>query len=129
MSTQQIMVLLGVCTLVLTVAAPMLAFWGSNKYFKGRLDQWQKGIENWQRHMDGQILELRQAFERSNVAVLASRLETAEREIESLREWKHVRVDPYVGAMDGLKAQVDGLATLVSHLRTRGRGSQSGAAG
>lgn len=40
-------------------------------------------------------------------ADVQTKLDSAEREILRLREWRHLKGDPYVGAVDALKQRVD----------------------
>lgn len=46
----------------------------------------------------------------NNAAVLLSRIDTHEKDLEGLRKWKHLVIDPYVpGAIDALKDRTDRL--------------------
>jgi hypothetical protein len=43
------------------------------------------------------------------LALMDERIKRAELDILDLRKWKHEKGDPYIGAVDVLKARIDGL--------------------
>lgn len=67
-----------------------------------RMDRAAMHLENSQRldRIEGHV---------SKTNVLESALLRAEDDIRDLREWKHERADPYIGAVDALNARVEHL--------------------
>lgn len=56
------------------------------------------------------IAEIKSHIRTSDQAALTERVRRTEKDIQDLRDWKHLKIDPYVpGAIDGLKERVDRL--------------------
>lgn len=41
--------------LVLAIISPMLAWWGSSRYFNGRFEEWKRSSEDWRRNVDKRL--------------------------------------------------------------------------
>ena len=83
-----------------------------------RFEQWIKDKERFDH--DFRHDEYAQAVTTINLTLypLAKEVEVMVNELDKLREWKHLKGDPYVGAMDALKAQVDRIeARMNGYLR------------
>lgn len=84
--------------LLVTVIGSALAFWGNNRYFTGRFEQWREDV--------------RERFDRihdriDGIEVMRDRIETNGREIDKLRELKH--------DIAGVQKSVSMLVDLIKH--------------
>ena len=66
--------------------------------------------------------EYSSAIQRINLELypLTKQVEILDAELEKLREWKHLRADPYIGAMDAMRQQIDRLETRMNSYLKRG---------
>ncbi len=86
-----------------------------------RFEQWIKDKERYDHEFRHD--EYAPAIQRINLELypLAKQVEMLDSELEKLREWKHLRGDPYVAAMDAMKQQIDRLELRMnSYLKGRG---------
>ena len=96
--------------IVFAILSPMLAWWGASRFFAGQFSEWKRNSDHWRAVTDKRLEAMELALQSSSYAVMSSRLQRAEQDILDLREWKHVRADPYISAVDVLKTRVDALA-------------------
>jgi hypothetical protein len=92
--------------LAVAIASPILAWWGSSKFFLGAFGEWKQASEDWRKGLGRRLDEMEAAVTKAGLSI---RIERNERDILDLREWKHVQVEPYVRAVEVLKERVDKL--------------------
>lgn len=95
--------------LLIALLTPLLAWWGSTRYFAGVITTQQEAAVTWREAAEHRLFEIEKALRESSYAVLKERVDRADQDIQSLRKWRHEKADPYIGAMDMLKARVDSL--------------------
>lgn len=102
----------------LALISPALAWWGTTKYFTGKVQQWiddtEQSTKEWRTDVGRRLQVLEEQMTDTEKAVLATKVETMGQEIWSLREWKHLRGDPYVNAMDALNKRVERLERILN---------------
>ena len=95
------------------VISSALFWWGAYRYFTGQIGEWRKSV-------DKDIAELTRRLERhiykdelvhEKVAIISSDLKRSEKDIQDYRDYKHEKLDPYVGAMDAMNQRVERLET------------------
>lgn len=97
-----------VITIIFMGASPFLAWWGATRFFAGQFIEWRKSSEEWRLLVDRRLEKIDTVLASTTYAVVIERLNNLEKSVNNLREWKHVRVDPYIpGAVDALKSRVD----------------------
>lgn len=84
-------------------------WWGAIRYFQGQYTQWKSSV-------DEKISELTRRHERhvdkdeeehKALAVLTSQFAHSAKDIQDLRDYKHLTIIPYIGSHDTLKIRVD----------------------
>lgn len=50
----------------------------------------------------------------SNVALIGIVYKILDREIQTLRKWRHMKGDPYIGAMDQMNKRVDRIEKVLN---------------
>lgn len=110
-----------VATLLFSVLSPILAWWGSSRYFVGRYDEQQKATELWRGWMERKIESLDVMVRANTYAVLLGRVDRMEIDVGDLQSWQGSTGDGYVRAVDVLKERVDNLVKDVSDLKGRPR--------
>lgn len=97
-------VMLGIALL-----SPLLAWWGSTRYFAGMLSAQEEAAAAWRTGAESRLSQIETMLRANSYDAMLVRMARTEKDISDLREWKHVKADPYVGAVDVLKSRVDQL--------------------
>lgn len=96
--------------LLIALLTPLLAWWGSTRYFAGVISAQQEASVTWRESAEKRLGEIETALRASSYAVLKERMDRADQDILALRKWRHEKGDPYIGAVDALKYRVDELS-------------------
>lgn len=94
---------------VLAILSPVLAWWGSTRYFVGRFDEWKRHSEEWRRLTDVRLDNLDPVKRAELAAQMEQRVKTLEIELDKIRKWRHERGDPYISALNALEPRVSKL--------------------
>lgn len=94
--------------IAIAVSSSALFWWGAYRYFTGQIGEWRKFVDEklaehvrrLERHIDKDELAHQQ------VAVLGSDSKRHAKDIQDLRDYKHLKLDPYIGAMDAMNNRV-----------------------
>lgn len=101
---------------VFMLAAPVLAWWGSNRYFTGRFDEQQRNTQEWRMNVEQRLRNIDTTLTANSYAVLAVKMEHVEQDLAGMHRWKHEVIDPYVpGAINALKERLDKIEHRVWH--------------
>jgi hypothetical protein len=96
--------------LLVAICSPIVAWWGTTRYFTGKVQQWieanEQATRDWRDEVAARLQALEAHFRNTEQAVIATKVESITKEVWSLREWKHARGEPYVGAMDAMNQRV-----------------------
>lgn len=96
--------------LAIAVLSPMIAWWGTARYFSGKVQQWiettEKSTLEWREEVAARLQALEAHFRNTEQAVVATKVEALTTEVWGLRQWKHTRAEPYIGAMDAMNQRV-----------------------
>jgi len=95
--------------IAISLAGPALIGWGGYKLFIGRITEWRgfmdekhtEVVRRLERHID------KDEIVHESVAVLKRDSERQTKDIQDLRDYKHLKVDPYIGAMDAMNKRMD----------------------
>ena len=90
----------------IAIASPILAWWGSSKFFLGAFAEWKHASEEWRKSLGERLNQMEDAVTKAGLSL---RVERNEKDILDLRGWKHAQVEPYIRAVDVLKERVDKL--------------------
>lgn len=81
--------------LVLALLSPLLAWWGSTRYFAGVMNAQQEAAVIWRETAEKRLGEIEKALRESSYAVLKDRMDRADIDILALRTWRH-QIDPFI---------------------------------
>lgn len=102
--------LLPVATLIMAVATPFLAWWGSSRYFTGQFEQWRANSEEWRHRTDNRLDAIDHTIQAGSWPALVVRVARTEQDVLELRRWKHEKVDAYIPrAVDDLERRISRL--------------------
>ena len=94
-------------TVLFAAISPLLAWWGSTRYFSGRFVEWRKSSDEWRDRVDKRLESFdvgsRAALD-ENIKLRISRLES---ELDNVREWKHLRAEPKLGMLNAIITRID----------------------
>lgn len=97
--------------LLVVLLSPILAWWGSSKFFEGRLEQWQANSDSWRAFATQRFETLEATMKTLADAAVYRRLNVLEEnlaaQIDYVSEMKHLVIDPYIRAVEVLKTRVD----------------------
>lgn len=97
--------------LILAIASPAIAWWGTTRYFVGKVQQWidnnEASTREWRAEVSTRLQALEVHFRNTEQAVISTKVDSLVSEVWALRKWKHERAEPYIGAVDALKNRVD----------------------
>lgn len=93
--------------LIIAVLSPLLAWWGSTRYFAGVVSAQQEAAQIWRQNCEKRLADIEEVLRTNSYSAMLVRMARAEQDITELRGWKHLKVDPYIGALDVLKSRVD----------------------
>lgn len=104
-------------TLLLAIVSPVLAWWGSTRYFNGRFEEWRKASDEWRKRMEDKLerFDIAGTLRATLDENVKLRLQTLEREVTALRRWKHTKGERYVGALDAVNSRIHKLEESAQH--------------
>ena len=100
--------------LAIALLSPVLVWWGTFKYFSGRITQWIKNNDEWRDEISVRLKSMEEHFRKTDQAIVATKVSSLELEILRLRKWRHERADPYVSAMDAMNQRVQRIERVLN---------------
>lgn len=102
--------LLPLAAFIFMMATPILAWWGSTRYFTGRFDEQQLHTRQWRELIEKQLEHINATLSANSYAAMLVRMQHVEEDLTRIHRWKHTVVDPYIpGAVDAMKHRLDRL--------------------
>jgi hypothetical protein len=95
-----------IVAVAVAIASPILAWWGSSKFFLGAFGEWKRSSEEWRKGLGVRLDQMEDAVTKTGLLI---RVVRNEKDILDLRGWKHEQVEPYIRAVEVLKERVDKL--------------------
>lgn len=75
--------------------SPLLAWWGSSRYFAGSMQAQQEAASAWRKDAERRLAEIESILRANSYSAMLVRMDRAEKDLDDLRRWKH-QVDPYI---------------------------------
>lgn len=101
--------LLATATFLLAIVSPVLAWWGSNRYFTGRWEEQSVSTAQWRVTVEKRMDSIDQMLQTMSFSAVMLRLQRIEEDIERLRSWQESEGTAYIRATDVLNERVGAL--------------------
>lgn len=100
---------LPVAMLLLAVMSPMLAWWGSNRYYIGRWEEQSRSTTEWRVAIEKRMDSVDSTLKTISYATVAAELLRIKDDVIRLREWQESEGIAYIRAVDVLNERVKSL--------------------
>lgn len=81
--------------LVMALLSPLLAWWGSTRYFAGVMNAQQEAAVAWRKDAEKRLGDIEAILRTNSYSAMVVRMDRAEVDIRDLRTWKH-QADPFI---------------------------------